>query len=111
MTYEFYKVLHIVSLICMTGCLGINFFSGTPRKWARIGSMIASFLLMVAGMGLLAKTKLGWPTWVIAKMAIWILVAISAPIMAKRINDKKEFAFSGVLVLLSIAIILAVIKP
>jgi uncharacterized membrane protein SirB2 len=111
MSYEIYKVIHLVSLITLVACLAVNFFSETPRKLTRIGSMVASLLLMVAGMGLLARTRIGWPSWVIAKMVIWLILAVSAPMMAKRLKDNKGQGFVAVLVMLVVAISLAVFKP
>lgn len=111
MSYEFYKIMHLVALIFVVACIGVNFFSETPKKIARIGGMVASFLLLVGGMGLLAKTGLGWPTWVIVKMLIWLAVAVSAPIMARKLKEKKPLGFSLILALLTIAICLAVTKP
>jgi hypothetical protein len=111
MSYEVYKIMHLVALVFMVACLGVNFFSETPRKIARIGGMVASLILMVAGMGLLARTGLGWPSWVIAKMCIWLILAVSAPIMARKLKEKKSLGFTSVLVLITVAIFLAVIKP
>jgi uncharacterized membrane protein SirB2 len=111
MSYEVYKIMHLVSLVFLVACVGINFFSQTPPRWARIGGMAASFVLLVAGMGLLARMKLGWPSWVIGKMVIWLLVAVSVPIMAKRLKDKKILGFFGVIALLIVAVSLAVLKP
>ena len=111
MSYEFYKVIHLASLVFVVACLGVNFFTDVPKKWARIGGMTASFLLMVAGMGLVARTKVGWPGWVIAKLMIWCVVAIGAPILAKRLTKNREMAFLGLIGLLVVAICFAILQP
>ena len=113
MSFEVYRLLHFVCLIVLTSCLGVSFFSKTPQKWAKILGMTASFILMVAGMGLIARTMAGqpWPMWVKMKLALWTVIAISAPIMAKRLTNNRGIAFSVVMLLLVVAVSLAVFKP
>lgn len=111
MSFEIYKAIHIISLIVVTACLGIGYFA--PRKWAKMLGMTASLLLMIAGMGLLAKAYAGqnWPTWVIIKIFIWLVVAISGPMMAKRLTKYRAQAFFFLIFLLTVAICLAIFKP
>ena len=72
MSYEFYKVVHLMCLILVVSCLGIGFFSGTPRKWARMLGMGSSLFLFIAGFGLLAKGNFSpWPLWVKIKIVIF----------------------------------------
>ncbi len=112
MSYEIYKVIHLLSLLFVIFCLSVNYFSNTAQKWARIGGMVASLLLMVAGMGLLARTGAGWPAWVISKFVIWMVVAIGAPIMLKRLKGgRRKLGLLLTVLLLSVAVILAVMKP
>ena len=112
-SYEYYKILHLLFLIVVTACLGIGYFCNPPKKWARNLGMTASFLLMVAGMGLLARLYPGqpWPVWAKIKLGIWLVVAVSGPMLAKRLTNYKGQAFSGLMVLLFIAICLAILKP
>ncbi len=114
MSYEFYKVIHLVSLILVASCLGISFFAQSQSKWPRIVGMTASFLLLVGGMGLLAKFQshtLPWPLWVKIKLALWFVIAVAGPIMAKRLKTSRTQAFFGIISILAIGVYLAVIKP
>lgn len=87
MTPEFYKVLHLIGLICLfTGIGGFLTYGSdnAPRaKMAAILHGIGWLLLLVSGFGMLAKLSLGFPVWIILKFAI--LLALGAlPAFAKR---------------------------
>lgn len=111
MSYEFYKVIHIFCLIFWVGCIGVAFSSQVPKKWASIGGGVASLLLMVAGMGLLARTKVGWPGWVITKFVLWLALSIAIPVIGKRIEGSKEKYFFGVIILFLTAAFMAIMQP
>lgn len=68
---------------------------------------------MVTGMGLLAKMMPGqsWPLWVNIKIGIWLTIAVSGPMMAKRLTKHRGIAFSFLMILFVTAISLAVLKP
>ena len=113
MSIEFYKLTHFISLITATSCLGISYFSSPPQKWAKYLGISASLLLMISGMGLLAKIMpgLAWPSWVNVKIGIWLTVAISGPLMANRLTKFRPIIFSVLMILFVTAIIFAVLKP
>jgi hypothetical protein len=83
MSTEFYKIAHFFSLVVVTSCLGVSFFYKPSQKWAKYLGIGSSFILMIAGMGLIAKTMPGqsWPLWVKLKIGIWLTIAISGPMM------------------------------
>ena len=114
MSYEVYKVLHLVSIFFFIAGLAITFMLSDNPKFNKIVTGITSLLILVAGMGLLARIGISMkelPTWVIPKMAIWLILAIAAPILGKRLQSKKTIALYGLLSLLSIAGVLAIYKP
>lgn len=113
MSAEIYKLIHIFCLITVTACLGVGYLGAKPNKVVRILGMTASMILMVAGMGLLARNYTGmpWPNWVKAKLVIWGVIAIGGPIMAKRLTQFKGVAFSFFMGLFGVAIWLVVYKP
>jgi hypothetical protein len=81
MTPAFYHVLHIVSLIALTG--GIFYgFSGSPdtRKKVLIITGIASIVQLVSGIGLLHKMGYGFPAWAIVKLVCWLALSALAGI-------------------------------
>ena len=116
-SYEFYKVLHIFSIILFVALLGLSFAPGDPTKKTKIFTGVVSLLIFVAGMGLLARLGIGhgettWPGWVIAKFVLWLLLAISVPILVKRLRGQaKAKAFFGVMVVFGLLVFLGVYRP
>ena len=52
-------------------------------------------MIFVAGMGLMARMGIGhgegsWPGWIIAKMALWLALAISTPVLSKRLPPTQK---------------------
>lgn len=111
MSYEFYKVIHILCLITIGSCVGMGFFVRPPMKWSKILGGLMSLFLLVSGMGLLARIGGKFEPWVIGKLVIWLILAISVPVLGKRLQKKQVLAYSGVLALFTVAIYLAVNKP
>lgn len=116
MSAEFYQVLHISSLFIFVSGLGISFFTDNTNKLNKILTGISSLLILVAGMGLIAKQlEIGhgesWPKWIHAKITIWAIVAIGGPVLAKRMSQKKAMAFYGLLILMILAVYTVAHKP
>ena len=114
MSYEFYKVLHVLFIVLFVGAIAAQFFSDKAPKSTKIISGISSFLIFVAGMGLLARIGIGhgegWPLWVKVKLGLWILISALGPILAKRLKSNRQFGYYGIIVLIFIAIYMAVNK-
>ena len=114
MPYEFYKILHILMVLLFALSLGIAFYSPFNPKANKIIQGVASLFIFVAGMGLLARVGVGhgepWPLWVKGKVFLWLVAAISAPILAKRLKSKPVLSLSLLFIVLSSAVILAIIK-
>lgn len=116
MSYEFYKIVHYITLFIFVSGISISFLSENPPKLAKILTGISSILILVAGMGLIAKgLSLGhgesWPGWLHAKITIWALVAIGGPIASKRLTSNRGLALCVLLALMFVAAGLAVTKP
>jgi hypothetical protein len=85
MSYEFYKVLHLLGMFLLFLSLGgISLFTingGTKltnlwRAKVAITHGIATLLVLVGGFGLLAtKYPSPWPMWVYPKILIWLVFA------------------------------------
>ena len=119
MSYEFYKVLHILGLSLVVLSLGgiihhvIN--GGTKqsdsfRKGTMITHGVGLLLLMVAGFGMLAKLGIySPPGWVIAKMVIWLVLGAFVAIAYKKPALAKKF-WVAVPVLVVISAFLAIYR-
>jgi len=116
MPENFYRVLHYAAIFTFLSGMGIAFFTDNKNLPNKIISGISSLLILVAGMGLIAKAlEIGhgakWPAWIHAKITIWAIVSIGGPIMAKRMTKARAAAFYGILVLAIISAYFAVYKP
>ena len=115
LSYEFYKTLHLISLIFFFGTLGASFYHDKTPKHLKIILGVSTFFILVAGMGLLAKLGIGhgglWPGWAYGKLVLWLLLAILGPVLVKRVKNKKILAFNLLMLLGCLGIIIAVWKP
>ncbi len=112
MSYDFYKILHILGLSLVVLSLGgillhvIN--GGTKgsngfRKGAMITHGVGLLLLLVAGFGMLAKLGIhSVPGWVGGKLVIWLaLGALAALAYKSQALAKKLWLVVPVLVLIA----------
>lgn len=110
MSYEFYKVIHILSVLVLFVAL-TGYLYSSKRTYA-IGHGLALLFILVSGFGLAARLGLvrGLPTWVYIKLGVWfVLGAVFA--IAKR---KALPAYAQVILWLTlgfVAIYAAVTKP
>lgn len=115
MSYEFYKLLHIVSIIVFVSGIGLSLVANYSAKFNKILTGISSLLIFVAGMGLIARLGFPhgepWPAWLHVKITIWALVAIGGPIMNKRVSKGKAAIFYGIILLVTCAAYTAINKP
>ncbi len=95
MTYEFYKIAHLLGIFfVISGLMGVFFtvWAGTPLD-GKIKS--ASFamhgtgllVMLISGFGLLAKLGLvqgGMPTWVYFKFGLWAFFALAISILKRK---------------------------
>ncbi|ATH08391.1 hypothetical protein BIY24_10655 [Halobacteriovorax marinus] len=113
-SYEVYKVIHLLCILLTVAGLAVGYYSTQP-KHIKIISGITSLLILVSGMGLLARLGVshgeGFPGWVMVKMMIWLIIAVAGPVLAKRLSSSlKPKAFWGLILLFFIAIYFAVNK-
>lgn len=99
-----YQILHVVSLLVLTGYT-FYAFAAPPeaRKRVMIITGIASLLALVAGFGLQAKLAIGWPGWIFVKMFCWLGLSALAGIGFRRRGA------AGTLAVIAIALILVAV--
>ena len=114
-SYQLYKVIHLASVFFFLGSLGASFFVKEKVKIIKILTGMTSFLILVGGMGLLARLGFShgesFPFWVLLKMGLWLTLAIAGPLLARRLHSMRAFALIGLLSLAVLAAYAAVYKP
>ncbi len=111
MSYEFYKILHVLMVVLMFSFFAVQIFSKNTDKKMGMYSGIASLVLFVSGFGLIARLGSGWPTWVLIKLGIWLVIAIGTPMVIKRMSAQKRPWFGLMSILLIVVLYLVQYKP
>ena len=115
MSYETYKLLHIIGLVLLSlgigGCLRTYENAPKPRL-AMVMHGLGLVLMLVAGFGMLARLSISWPwpAWVFGKVVIWLALG-AAPALIKRRVLPPAAAWLVVLALAAGAAWLAIQKP
>ena len=84
--------------------------SDKTRKFLAIIHGVGLTVIFVAGFGLLAKIKAGFPLWVILKLVIWLILGAAGAIAARKQHLAAQM-WVFVLLLGTLAAYLAGYKP
>lgn len=94
MSYNFYKVIHLLGLMLLFfgfGGLLISMYARVElKKAARIMAYachgVGLLFIFVSGFGLAARLGLvaGLPTWVQAKIGIWLLMGVGISLVKRK---------------------------
>lgn len=104
-SYETYKMLHLVFILIFFSSLGFVASSSefVQKTGAKILIGIVSFLILAAGMGLIARIGIkhgsAFPLWLYLKIAAWLLINILLIAIFKLKNSGQKAAMSLVLLL------------
>ena len=118
-SYEIYKLLHIIGICLLFGSLGGAIFrtlpaTGTPdptRKLLSAAHGIGLLLILVAGFGMAARLGLtsGLPLWVWIKVAIWLVLGGWIALAIRKKMPQPALLF-GAVGLGAVAAVLAIFK-
>jgi hypothetical protein len=111
MSPTIYSILHVISILVLTGYTFYAFAAGAEtRKRVMMITGIASVLALVGGFGLQAKLNLGFPGWLIVKLVCWLGLSALAGFGYRRRGAAGSLA--AVAVILSfIAVLMVYLKP
>jgi hypothetical protein len=107
MSPAFYSILHVGSILLLTGWTFYAFAApAETRKRVMMITGILSLLALIAGFGLAAKLKIGWPGWLIVKIVCWLgLSALAGFGYRKRGAAGTLMVIAAVFVLLAITMV------
>ncbi len=107
MSYEVYKMIHVVSIVIFFALFAAAAYSQKNEKREKILTGVFLLLILVSGMGLLARIGIqhgvAWPNWVRAKLTIWLVVGVLGHMMMKRFPQHAVKSFWGSVGLLTLA--------
>lgn len=88
LSYETYKITHLFFIMLFISLAAVSLWYGGRNKMLSMVIGIATLLILVSGMGLVAtlgfKHGEPWPLWIKIKMALWLLVAVLVPLIQKK---------------------------
>jgi hypothetical protein len=119
MSYEFYKIIHLLGLSMVVMSLGgIMLFainggqkaSNSFRKGVMITHGVGLLFLLVAGFGMLARLQIhSFPGWVVGKLIVWLALGAFVGLAYKQKLARKLWVVVPLLVVVAAA--LAIVKP
>lgn len=111
MSPTFYYILHVFSVLVMTGFTFYAFAADpSTRKRTLAISGIASLLALIAGFGLQAKLSVGFPGWLIVKIVCWLGLTALTGIGYRRRGAAGALTVVAIL-LAFIAVLMVYLKP
>ena len=117
-SYQIYKMLHLVSLFGVFMCLGalvVQRMNGgdkefAARKWVMVSFGTFMFLALTGGFGLMARLEAGMQPWIYGKLVLWMSVGGYMSVILRKPEWSKVNWFV-LLVLGSAGAYLALYKP
>ena len=122
-SYELYKVIHLVGVLVLFSVLGgamVHAINGgtqatnAARRSITILHGTGLLIILIAGFGLVARLDLlngGVPGWVIGKLVIWLLAGILLTVPRQKPALARPILLLGLPILAAAAAWLAVYKP
>ena len=112
MAIEFYRILHIFSVIILAGITFAALAAPNPdaRRTYLMRSGIFAVLSFVSGFGLLGLMGFGFPGWIIVKIACWLALAALTGLAFRRPEQTLTLAGIAILAVL-LATGMVVLKP
>jgi uncharacterized membrane protein SirB2 len=112
--YEVYKVLHIAAIFVFLTGSSVLLVAGEKGRFWKILTGVASFFVLLGGMGLMARLYPGegfQQKWILVKLVIWLVLTGIGHMVAKRFPGWGFRTYLATVVLAIFAAYLAVYKP
>ncbi len=123
MSYQVYKIIHIVGIIFLFASLGgmmLHMMNGGTkasngsRKITAITHGLAMFAILLGGFGLIARVGIShggpYPTWLFVKLGVWLVLGFIPVLIWRKGSFSRVFWFL-IPVLGAVAAYFAIFKP
>lgn len=122
MSYNFYKIMHLMGIFMVLSCLGatsVHIMSGgnkanyLKRKLVSMTHGIGLVLVFIAGFGMMAKQGLKFSenNWLFAKIAIWLYLGMAPVIIYKMSPQRAQIFWFAIYAVAGFGAYLALTKP
>ena len=112
MNYQLFLLLHLVSVLLLTGVVFAAFVSPDPEQRRRIlmrsGSL--SLLVFLTGFGVMGMLGLGFPGWALVKVVCWLVLS-ALPGLAFRMTGQRKMLQTVAVVAIVIAVAMVTYRP
>lgn len=105
-----YKILHITGIAAIAIGAGGMLASGSHRKAFGIWQGVGLLIMLITGFGMLAKAKLGFPSFAVVKTILWLVVGMM-PVIARKAKLSAHGTIIVSLVLVGVLAWLGLTKP
>ena len=112
MSIQLYQVVHLFSVIILTGMVFGALAAPRPelRRRTMMWSGILALLALVSGFGLLARLGYGFAGWVIVKVACWLGLTVLASLAYRQPGQGRALMLLT-LIAVFLAVSMVVMKP
>jgi|FLOH01.1.fsa_nt_gi O-antigen/teichoic acid export membrane protein len=111
MSYQFYSFLHIAAMFLFVAMTQRALAAPKAReKKPLMITHIMAFIGLVGGFGLIARLSLGWPGWVLVKVACWLGIMFMPSIVKRKPELAPKLTLATIAMVL-IAVAMVVFKP
>lgn len=109
--YTLYKLIHLVAIFFFLTTAAVLLLSERKTLALKITTGVASFFILLGGMGLMARLGGGFQPWILVKIGIWLVITGACHMIAKRFPRWGMQAYLGMMVLAAAAAYFAIYKP
>ncbi len=107
--FQIYELIHFIGIFTVLFAFGSLFSEKGYNKKAAIGHGVGLLLILLGGFGMAAVMKVGFPTWLILKLVVWVCFG-GAIVLAKREVLKGLGAWIFILGLAAVAAFIGIHK-
>lgn len=110
-SYQVYKLIHLTSIFLFLTGASVLLLAKPKSVFWKILTGLASFFILLGGMGLMARLGNGFQPWIQAKLVLWFAVTGLGHLVAKRFPGFALKAYWITILLATLAAYIAIYKP